>query len=271
MSLTNTKSMLVCGCSFTAGTGLEFLKDDPKLWINQLTNKLGYNLTNISKIGRNNDWIFVETMLELSKHKYDAVVVAWSTIPRINVNLGLELYSTISKLDGVTTSDINTNTITYTKKWQKQVGDKLFEAYSYHWDLLKLVKYVNILDSMHKNVYFVNTYGPWPNNFFIKQAVKKPSNLDQFTQDLLNVETRDDIEIFQLYNMIHKQYNDAGGINSDLWLNLYDSFEKNKLDIASKTDKHPGYLSNDCYTEILYPILKEKLNQNENSNTNNKR
>tara|TARA_R110001592_G_C12909267_1_gene727450 strand:+ start:18 stop:794 length:777 start_codon:yes stop_codon:yes gene_type:complete len=257
MSLTNTKSMLTCGCSFTAGTGLEFLKDDPKLWINQLAFSLDYKLTNIAQPGTNNDWIFVETMLELSKHQYDVVVVAWSVIPRINVNLGLELYSTSSKLKDEFT--INTNLKTFTKKWQKQVGDKFLEAYSYHWDLLKLVKYVNILDSMHKNVYFVNTYGPWPNNFFTKQEIKDPSNLDQFTQDLLNVETRDDIEIFQLYNMIHKQYNDAGTINSKLWLNLYDSFLENKLDNASSTDRHPGYLSNDYYTKMLYPILKEKL------------
>jgi hypothetical protein len=126
MSLTNTKSMLVCGCSFTAGTGLEFLKDDPKLWINQLTNKLGYNLTNISEVGRNNDWIFVETMLELLKHKYDAVVVVWSVLPRINIDLGLELYTTTSRLKGV--DIIETNEKTFSKKWQRDAGDKLLEA-----------------------------------------------------------------------------------------------------------------------------------------------
>jgi hypothetical protein len=257
MSLTNTKSMLACGCSFTAGTGLEFLKDDPKLWINQLTNKLGYNLTNIAEAGRNNEWIFVETMLELSKHKYDAVVIAWSMIPRINIDLGLELWSTQTRLHA--DYDVNTNEKTFNLKWQTSLLDKLLEGYNFHWDFLKLVKYVNILKSQHKHIYFVNTWGPWSDNFFTKIDIQLPSDLDEFTQDLLNVKTRDDIEIFQLYNMIHKQYNDAGGINSDLWLNLYDTFQKNKLDIASKTDRHPGYLSNDRYTEMLYPILKEKL------------
>jgi len=257
MSLTNTKSMLACGCSFTAGTGLEFLKDDPKLWINQLTNKLGYNLTNIAEAGRNNEWIFVETMLELSKHKYDAVVIAWSMIPRINIDLGLELWSTRTRLHA--DYDVNTNEKTFNLKWQTSLLDKLLEGYNFHWDFLKLVKYVNILKSQHKHIYFVNTYGPWSDNFFTKIDIQLPSDLDEFTQDLLNVKTRDDIEIFQLYNMIHKQYNDAGGINSNLWLNLYDSFQKNKLDIVSKTDRHPGYLSNDRYTEMLYPILKEKL------------
>tara|TARA_B100001057_G_C22698845_1_gene890829 strand:+ start:110 stop:880 length:771 start_codon:yes stop_codon:yes gene_type:complete len=254
------KSLLACGCSFCAGTGLKLEKQDPKLWMNQLAVRLDYELTNIAQSGMNNDWIFVETMLELSKNQYDAVVVAWSMVPRINVNLGLELYTTLSKLDGVTTPDINTNNnVIYTKKWQKQVGDELLRAYSYHWDFLKLVKYVNILESQHKNIYFVNTHSPWTDNFFTKQDVQLPSDLDQFTQDLLSVETRDDKEIIELYNMIHKQYNDAGSIKEHLWLNLYKSLYTNKLDDASSTDRHPGYLSNDYYTKMLYPILKEKL------------
>jgi len=257
------RSLLACGCSFTAGYGLLAEKNDPRLWINQLANKLGYDLTNIADPGRNNDWIFVETALEMSKHKYDAVIVAWSVLPRINIDLGLELYTTTSKLMG--THVINTNEKTFSKKWQIAVGDKLLQAYNYHWDLLKIIKYVNILKSQHKHIYFVNTYGPWSDNFFTKIDVQLPSDLDEFTQDLLNVKTRNDKEIFQLYNMIHSQYNDAGGINSDLWLNLYDSFQKNKIDLASDTNSsittgHPGYLSNDLYTEMLYPVLKEKLN-----------
>ena len=269
MSLTNTKSMLVCSCNLTTGMSDNGLKDDPKSWINQLATKLGYNLTNISKIGMSNSGIFVETMLELSKQKYDAIVIAWSILPRINVDLGLELYTTTSRLKG--SHVIETNKKTFSKKWQRAAGEYYYNYVSYHWDFLKLVKYVNILKSQHKNIYFVNTYSPWSDNFFTKIDIQLPSDLDEFTQDLLNVKTRDDIEIFQLYNMIHKQYNDAGGINSDLWLNLYDSFQKNKLDSVSSTNKFPGYLSNDRYTEMLYPILKEKLNQNENSNTNNKR
>ena len=257
MSLTDNKTMLVCGCSFANGHGLTGGKDDSQLWVNQVATKLDYTVTNIAESGRNNDWIFIETALELTKHKYSVVLVAWSMLPRINIDLDLELYTTASRLTGADL--IETNQRTFSKKWQKQVGDKLLEAYSYHWDLLKLIKYVNILNSIHKNIYFVNTYGPWTDNFFTKQDIQLPSDLDQFTQDLLNVDTRDDTEIFQLYNMIHNQYNDAGSIKKHLWLNLYDSFFKNKLDNASSTDRHPGYLSQDAYTKMLYTKLEEKL------------
>ena len=256
MKLKKSKSMLTCGCSCTAGSGFLLGKDEPKFWINQLATALNYELTNIAEVGRNNDWIFIETMLELSKHKYDAVVVAWSTLPRNNINLGLELWSTRTRLHAE--YDVNTNEKTFKIKWQTALLDKLLEGYNFHWDFLKLVKYVNILKSQHKHIYFVNTFGPWSDNFFTKIDARLPDDLDEFTQDLLNVKTRDDIEIFQLYDMIHKQYDNAGGISSDRWLNLYDSFEKNELDKAND-NSHPGYLSNNRYTEMLYPILKEKL------------
>ena len=251
--------MLVCGCSFTTGAGLVNEKKDPKLWVNQLADKLGYNLTNIAEVGRNNDWIFLETLLKLAKNQncYDLVVVAWSTLPRINVDLGLELWSTATKFDGG--YEVRTTEKTFTKKWQLSIQDKLFEGYNFHWDFLKLVKYVNILKTQHNNIYFINTYGPWPNDYFVKKSIQLPSDLDDFTKQLLLVDNRDDEEIFDLYNLIHQQYSDAGGINEELWLNLYNNFKCNKLDRASETDGHPGYLSQDCYVEILLPSLKQKV------------
>jgi len=253
--------MLTCGCSFTAGTGLVYEKKDPKLWINQLADRLGYDLTNIAEVGRNNDWIFLETLLELAKNKnyYDLVVVAWSVLPRINVDLGLELWSTVTKFDGGV--EVNTNEKTFTRKWQLSVQNKLFEAYNFHWDFLKLVKYVNILKKQHNNIYFVNTYGPWPDDYFVKKNARLPGDLDDFTKQLLLVENRDDEEIFDLYDLIHQQYSDAGGINEELWLNLYNNFKRNRLDRASETDGHPGYLSQDRYVEILWPLLKQKAQQ----------
>ena len=46
--------------------------------------------------------------------------------------------------------------------------------------------------------------------------------------------------------------------NEELWLNLYNDFKRNRLDRASKTDGHPGYLSQDRYVEMLLPLLKQK-------------
>ena len=97
-----------------------------------------------------------------------------------------------------------------------------------------------------------------PDTYFNYIDFSTPSELDSYTQDLLNVETRDDSEIKQIYNMIHEQYNLYGGIKSEHWLNLYNSFMSMKIDDADK-DGHPGYKSQDLFANYLLPILKEKL------------
>lgn len=254
-----SKKLLICGNCFSNGTGLVHGKEDPRLWINQLAAIFGYDSTNIAQIGRNNDWIFLETSLELAKNQnyYDLVIVAWGSNPLLNADLGLELWPTFTKFLG----DYEVGTIekTFTSEWQLCTKATLFEGYNFHWDFLKLVKYINILKTQHNNIYFVNTYSPWPDNYFVKKNIQLPSNLDDFTKQLLLVEKRDDKKILELYNLIHQQYSDAGGINEDRWLNLYNNFKRNKLDRASQTDGHPGYLSQDRYAEMLLPVLKEKL------------
>ena len=248
-----SKKMLVCGCSFTFGNGLEGENNDPRLWCNQLANKLGYSLTNIAENGRNNDWIFVETALEQSKNYYDLIIVAWSAMPRFNYNLGFELYTTMSNFSGQ--YSIGTNPENYDEKWQRNVGDKLLRAYNFHWDFLKLVKYINILKKQcGSKIYFVNALGPWSDNFFTKKDIEMPSELDDFTQQLLHTNNRDDKEILELYNKMHEMYTNAGGINEELWVNLYNNFRTMMVD-RGNDGEHPGYLSHDLFTEMLYKRL----------------
>ena len=120
---------LVVGCSFTAGTGLNLEKNDPKLWVNQLCKHIGVDgVENLSHAGVNNDWIFLETVSELVKKNYDLVLVGWSVIPRFYFNVGLELYHTGANIKN--TQVVNTNT----KNYNVQYFQNLFM------DLLQMIK-----------------------------------------------------------------------------------------------------------------------------------
>lgn len=255
--------ILVSGCSFTKGHGLDLEERDPKLWVNQLASKLQCNvINNIARSGHNNQTIFLETLHELNRNTYDIAIIAWSVIPRWNLNFGFELYRTFSHLGG---HPVNTNEKKFSAQWQTNVKSKLLEAHNDHWDLLELVKYVNILLGIQQclvldKIFFVNTFGPWSDNYFTKKQIILPSDLCDYTQGLLNVENRDDDEIFRLYDLMHQQYKDAGGIQEQNWLNLYDnSFKKLKVDVVSETDTHPGYASQDMFADCLWPVLEEKL------------
>jgi len=253
--------ILASGCSFTKGHGLDLEHNDPKLWVNQIANKLNSKVHNIAEHGYNNQTIFLETLNQLTHNDYDLAIVAWSVLPRWNFHLGFELYTTHSHLSG---HAINTNQKNFSAKWQSDLKNKLLEGHNDHWHLLELVKYVNILINVqtklkNQKIVFVNTYGYWADNFFTKKNIALPSDLSDYEQELLNVETRDDEEIFALYNLMHEQYSESGGIQEKYWLNLYNSFGKLKIDDASEIDKHPGYASQNIFVDQLWPILEEKI------------
>lgn len=87
---------LAVGCSYTKGQGLESIDNNPRLWVNQLLH--GHEVTNLSKGGANNNWIFLRTMSELIINRYDLVLVAWTVFPRYYAQVGLETWSVHSML-----------------------------------------------------------------------------------------------------------------------------------------------------------------------------
>jgi hypothetical protein len=272
--------ILVVGCSMTNGHGLVATPTDPykldttdsKLWVNHVCRQMCNDpqIVNLAKSGRNNHWIFTETACALAKDSYDIVIVAWSELARYNFNVGLELYPTLTTLG--LTQDININPgVTVSAQWLTKLGDQLRRLYNDHWMLLDLIKYVNILkqiqvDARNSKLFFVNTLFTFPPNYFEHKPFTTISNLPDYTQDLLQGETRDDNEVEKLYNMIYSQYNDYGGIQSDLWLNLYDSFLSMQIDSAQKNDPHPGYKSQQVFSDYLIPVLTEKLNETMHNN-----
>ena len=264
VKLKNPK-ILVVGCSMTKGHGLLLEKNDPKLWINQILNNVFDDpvITNLSHTGKNNHWICIEAVHAIIKNHYDIIIIGWSELARFNFNVGLELYKTETRLTEDVSVDINTG-ITISGKWLADTGDRLRKIHNDHWSILDLVKYVNILSYHAKlnnsKLYFVNTLFKLPQDFFCIKEFSTPNELSKFEQNMFNVETRDDDEIKKLYNMVHQQYKEYGGIQENMWLNLYQSFRSMQIDDASSTDVHPGYASQDLFAEYLLPILREKLN-----------
>ena len=245
------KKVLVSGCSFASGHGLRYEKNDDKLWVNQLFHDC--SVTNIAVSGFNNHSIFIATAQELKRNDYDVVLVAWSAIPRVNINLGLELYSTMTRFSNQTIPiELNPHN-TVPEKWVNSVGDQLMKYHNDHWDILHMIHYVNMLIDLAKNtkICFINSLGPWSAEYFTYNAFAYPASLSSYVQQILQVDSRDDSEICNLYNKIHTEYEGAGGIHEDCWLNLYQSLRSLQIDWVSQTDKHPGYLSQDIFVGYL--------------------
>jgi hypothetical protein len=255
--MNNKKTALVVGCSYANGHGLLAGSD---IWPTMLMQSIDISdIDNLSESGVNNHWIFLETSTALLKKNYDVVVVAWSETNRFNINFGLELYKTASRL--VDEFDINLNSgQTVTGQYQSDIGNKLRRHLNDHWGILDLIKYVNILKKLKpENLFFVNSLGTWSPDFFQKKIFCKPSELSTFEKNLLEIDNRDDDQIMQLYNMIHDQYQHYHGIQPLSWLNLYNSLNDMKVDNASSTDLHPGTNSQHFFAKALLPELLHRL------------
>lgn len=276
-----TKKALFTGCSITAGSGwavseegkelLTVAKQHPKLWVNlcyQNIKKLNnYELINIGQPGASNTEIFENTIDYIAKFgsQIDVLFCQWTSMPRYNFNVGLELWDTSESVD-IRRSMIHdiklSDGIQYSRNYVQDLLTRIRTMHHLHWEILKVVRYASIISTLSKNigiknVFHINGICPWDKNYFVELTDASPEQYTNFTKTaILNIDSRDDKDIYTLYQQIHKQYKEAGGINESQWINLYQSFYNEMVD-TNFDNLHPGTKSN----ELFYQIIRSRLTQ----------
>ena len=277
------KKLLASGCSYTAGSGWAdadpeeigniSVKDSPHLWINICHRRINalsqLELINIGQGGASNTEIFENTVRAMTKYgnQINTIFCQWTSMPRYNWNVGFELWSTSEDLGSsqlqLRTHDVNLNRgDTWPRDYITNLTDRLRVMHHLHWEILKVVGYSTVIsDLAHKlgidNVFFINGLCPWDCNYFTKLENVKPEAYTKFTKtDILNVDSRDDADILELYKLAHQHYQERGGIVQAQWINLYESFHKNKVD-TNFDGLHPGVKSNLGYYKMIDQRLKE--------------
>jgi hypothetical protein len=186
-------------------------------------------------------------------------------MPRYNLNVGLELWSTVEGTTGslLFTHDVKLSDGTvYPRKYVIDLVNRFKTMHHLHWEILKLTRYTNIISTLAnrigiKNIFHINGLCPWDENYFVQLKNTEPENYTKFTKTaILNIDTRDDKDIYILYQQIHQQYKDVGGINESNWINLYNSFYNLTID-TNFDNQHPGTKSN----EIFYQTIQSRLTQ----------
>lgn len=263
------KSLIVGGCSYSAGYGLNYddpesdCKESPDLWVNlchrniKKLNRL--SLENIGQSGASNSEIFENLVEAISKNKneLEMVICGWTSMPRYNVNVGFELYDTTASLS-LNNRTHKTNQINISRKYIKNLVDRLKVLHHCQWEIVKVLRYINILEAMAKKYKFqilhLNLLCPWDVGFFdVMQGDFLPMMLTEFTRkEILHIESRDDEEIFPLYKKQHQMYLEVGGVQKEKWINLYNSFNSLQVD-TSYDGIHPGKESN----KIFYSTVKD--------------
>lgn len=73
-----TKNVLVNGCSFSRGPGS---------WPYHLQNRLNFNMVNLAQAAAGNFYIHNTTISEISQRSYDLVIIMWSGLQRVDVQV----------------------------------------------------------------------------------------------------------------------------------------------------------------------------------------
>lgn len=179
--------------------------------------------------------------------------------------MGFESYTTTqSFIPNSPCRDHNLNDINYSAQYLNSIRDRVTTLAHPCSEITQLIEYVNIIKRLAKTVgaqvFFVNGLAAWDQNFFVKKTNVLPSEYTEYTKKILNVDHRDDSEIFLLYNKMHDNFDQAGGVHSKDWLNLYSSLGYLKIDVNSD-HRHPGINSNNRYTDMLADSLISLLKQ----------
>lgn len=258
---------LFTGCSYTAGAGFTLERNDPALWVNIVhsTNQFLKNTVciNLGESGGSNQDIFDNSISALFKYRPKYMFVQWTSYPRYTVLLGLETYHATQKFTpSGQCFDFGLHDIRYSSSYLENIRDRFFSLHNPHQGILNIVKYtnalINIATTIGTEIFFINGLCCWDNNYFVVLNNVPPNSYTLWTQKLLNCSTRDDDEVFKIYDQIHCEYHQAGSIQEHRWLNLYNSMKSQKIDVNN--DKiHPGIRSNQTYADIFNQRLNKHL------------
>jgi hypothetical protein len=276
------RKLVFNGCSGVTGFALdparpnEDAPDAPGLFVNLCHKNIAQfqnlELVNLAESGASNSDIFMSSVGAISRnlsagqeHKIHTMLVGWTDYPRLNISVGFELYPTFFSISGrQINSEIKTNQLVVPKNILQDLHTKLHLLHHDHEQILNIVKYTNILHSLatHQNIniYFINLSLLFDQDYFVKLngAGVLPNDYTPYTKkQILNIDNRSDEEIFKLYDKMHQDYAEAGGVHPEHWVNLYNSFTSLKIDQAFD-NRHCGLKSHQLFFQLIQNFLNQQ-------------
>lgn len=262
------KHTIFCGCSYVEGDGLDQRSQDPDLWVNIVhhSSPLLCNtvLVNLGNSGSTNTGIFLTALASLAAYPAGGnLFVSWTNTKRLHVNPGLELYNTGLYLENGSIDDVKLNPgYTIPGSYVENIRDRFFSLTHHHYDLVEVLYYSSLINVMAQRYgtqcFFVNSLLNIDKNYFehIVDSTRSPSQTTELTQQILQLETRDDAEFFALYDKIHQDYSDTQALKLN-WLNLDQAYRKFFYVDKGSDNLHPGKISNRKFADHIIQKLQQ--------------
>lgn len=257
VDITKNKNILICGCSFTAGTGFTPNNFKSYHYTSVLSDRYPITFKNIAIGGMSNREIALRTIenISLSSDQIDAVIVQWSSLSRWwhykdqnNIDDFFGIANNHIFGVGQETGDANL------------LGKVLFTHFNNqymlikHW-LLDCISVANLLENKVPYRFclgFDNLLSEFNNIEYSNSHGFK--NLSKELQVILDLKNRPDSYILDKVNVIKNLIELVKQLN---WVNFPDDawFERS-IDLADD-NMHPGIESNLLWADELSPFISD--------------
>lgn len=233
------------GCSFTYGEG--FSEDQRKLhaYPYLIAEKLQLDADNLACPGNSNYRIFMQASESILKENYDIVFCQWTALNRIWLHPGPDCSFFTNSY-----KDFHYRDIHLTAKEKNKFVDTLMLMNHDYQNIHDLIDYCSILGSMaectNTKLYHINGLVPWERDL-LSDATSIDA-LSQYTRSMLDFDNRDDQEIVLFFKKLQTKFQN---INQSLWINLFESFQKNTID-SGPEGHHPGTKSHQWMANKIY-------------------
>jgi hypothetical protein len=240
-----------CGCSFTAGTGLY---DNESNYATIVSKYFDAEVKNVATAGYGNYEIFMSVLKELLYFDSDKIFVQWSALNRLHLYPSPDTRVFLSHTvdHGFAYRGIN-----FSQKELQKFSDMYHLLNDDYHNLITLINYSNILSktAQFKNteIIFINGLVPWTKEI---SNINTKNNyslfLSQYTKEILDFDTRDDVEIEQFFNKLNLEVN---SLDHTRWPNIFNSMLDEMIDLGND-NLHPGPASHQKYGSMLINYLE---------------
>lgn len=230
--------ILVSGCSYSHTCG--FNEPAGKIWVDHISKQ--HEVKNIAQNGHSNFKIFIRTCSELLvNNSYDLIIVQWSSLYRLNLNKGHNIYN---NLVSYTLAD-KKNLAPMHRVWKKQFIHPRIELLEF---LTLVATMTRFLKSLNLQFVFVKAFDNELTNLsnqYWKQC--DPS----FKDFMLHLSSLPDWEVDLFFNDLRNHYLAMTSLSQDYWINLNKNDWFSDIIDTADDELHPGILSNRKYFEQI--------------------